>query len=66
MQRDLDNLKEMLSGQITFDTNILTNIFNPDEPLVSIYFVWQIKNIFFNLIYSFICLNILLVRYLEL
>jgi hypothetical protein len=27
MQKDLDNLKEMLSGQITFDTNILSNLF---------------------------------------
>lgn len=35
MQKDLDNLKEMLSGQITFDSNILSNLFNPDEPLAS-------------------------------
>ena len=35
MQKDLDNLKEMLSGQITFDTNILSNLFSPDEPLAS-------------------------------
>lgn len=35
MQKDLDNLKEMLSGQITFDTNILSNLFNPEEPLAS-------------------------------
>lgn len=35
MQKDLDNLKEMLSGQITFDANILSNLFNPDEPLAS-------------------------------
>lgn len=35
MQKDLDNLKEMLSGQITFDTNILSNIFNPEEPLAA-------------------------------
>jgi len=35
MQKDLDNLKEMLSGQITFDTNILSNFFSPDEPLAS-------------------------------
>ena len=35
MQKDLDNLKEMLSGQITFDSNILSNLFNPEEPLAS-------------------------------
>lgn len=37
MQKDLDNLKDILSGQITFDHNILSNLFNPEEPLSSIF-----------------------------
>ncbi|QQP55630.1 Heat shock factor proteinlike, partial [Caligus rogercresseyi] len=35
MQRDLDNLKDILSGQVTLDTSIISNIFNPEEPLYS-------------------------------
>ncbi|CAB4055169.1 unnamed protein product [Lepeophtheirus salmonis] len=35
MQKDLDNLKDILSGQVTLDTSIISNIFNPEEPLYS-------------------------------
>lgn len=34
MQKDLDSLKEVLSGQITLDTSLFANIFAKDEPLV--------------------------------
>ena len=34
MQKDLDNLKDLLSGQITLDSNLISNLFNPNEPLV--------------------------------
>ena len=33
MQKEVDNLKDILSGQITFDSNIISNLFNPNEPL---------------------------------
>ncbi len=32
-QKDLDNLKESLSGQINLDPSLLTNLFSPEEPL---------------------------------
>lgn len=35
MQKEIDNLKDILSGQITLDPNIVTNLFNPDEPLAA-------------------------------
>jgi len=33
MQRELDNLKDLLSGQITLDTSLVSSLFNPDESL---------------------------------
>ncbi len=38
MQKDLDNLKDVLSGQITLDSSIISNLFSPDEPLNNSYF----------------------------
>ena len=34
MQKEIDNLKDILSGQITLDSNIISNLFNPNEPLI--------------------------------
>jgi len=34
-QKDLESLKDVLSGQITLDTSLLNNIFSADELLVS-------------------------------
>ena len=31
MQKDLDNLKEMLSGQITLDTSLVSSLFSSDS-----------------------------------
>ena len=36
MQKDIDNLKDMLSGQITLDSNLISNLFNPNEPLFNL------------------------------
>lgn len=36
MQKDLDNLKDILSTQITLDSNLISNLFSPEEPLSSI------------------------------
>lgn len=33
MTKDLDNLKDMLSGQITLDPGLISSIFNPEEPM---------------------------------
>lgn len=35
--KDLDNLKDILSGQITLDPNLITNIFNPEDSFSSLY-----------------------------
>ena len=35
MTKDLDNLKDMLSGQITLDPGLISSIFNPEEPIFS-------------------------------
>ena len=32
-QKELDNLKDLLSGQINLDSSFLTTLFNPEEPL---------------------------------
>ena len=37
VQKDLDHLKEMLSGQITLDSSLISNLFNPDESLSSLF-----------------------------
>lgn len=34
MEKDLNNLKDILSGQITFDHSLITNLFNPEEPFI--------------------------------
>jgi len=36
MQRELDNLKDLLSGQITLDTSLVTSLFSPDDNLSTI------------------------------
>lgn len=33
MQQELDNLKEILSGQITLDTSLVSSLFSPEEQL---------------------------------
>ena len=33
MQKEIDNLKDVLSGQITLDSSLISNLFNPNEPL---------------------------------
>ena len=33
LQKDLDNLKELLSGQVTLDPNFISSLFSPDDPL---------------------------------
>ena len=33
MQTEIDHLKDILSGQITLDSNLISNLFNPNEPL---------------------------------
>ena len=38
MQKDIDNLKDMLSGQITLDSSLISNLFNPNEPLFNLNF----------------------------
>jgi hypothetical protein len=38
MQKDIDNLKDILSGQITLDSSLISNLFNPNEPLSNSYF----------------------------
>ena len=37
VQKDLDHLKDMLSGQITLDSSLISNLFNPDESLSSLF-----------------------------
>ena len=37
VQKDLDHLKDMLSGQITLDSSLISNLFNPDESLASLF-----------------------------
>ena len=37
VQKDLDHLKDMLSGQITLDSSLITNLFNPDESLATLF-----------------------------
>lgn len=32
MQKEIDNLKDILSGQITLDSSLISNLFNPNEP----------------------------------
>ena len=36
MQKDIDNLKDMLSGQITLDSSLISNLFNPNEPFFNL------------------------------
>jgi len=36
MQKDLDNLRDILSGQVTVDSNFISSLFNPDDPLPNI------------------------------
>lgn len=36
MQRELDNLKDLLSGQITLDTSLVTSLFSPEDNLSTI------------------------------
>ena len=33
MENKLENLKDLFSGQITMDPNIISSLFNPNEPL---------------------------------
>ena len=33
LQNDLDNLKDILSGQVTLDSNFVTSLFTPDDPI---------------------------------
>lgn len=35
MQRELDNLKDLLSGQITLDTSLVTSLFSPEDSVSS-------------------------------
>ena len=35
VQKDLDNLKEILSGQITLDTSLVSSLFNADSDTVN-------------------------------
>jgi len=35
MQKELDSLKEILSGQITLDTSLVSNLFSPDQENIS-------------------------------
>jgi len=35
MQRELDNLKDLLSGQITLDTSLVTSLFSPEDNVSS-------------------------------
>lgn len=35
-QKELDNLKDFLSGQVTIDSNFLSSLFNPDDPYPNI------------------------------
>ena len=37
VQKDLDHLKDMLSGQITLDSSLISNLFNPDESLSALF-----------------------------
>jgi len=37
MQKELDNLKDILSGQITLDSNIISNLFSPNENHLGFY-----------------------------
>lgn len=37
LQKDLDNLKDILSGQITFDNNFITSLFNPEDSIPNFY-----------------------------
>ncbi len=36
MQKEIDNLKDILSGQITLDSSLISNLFNPNEPLFNL------------------------------
>merc|ERR1712029_1104574 len=38
MQTEIDNLKDILSGQITLDSSLISNLFNPNEPLMTMNF----------------------------
>jgi len=37
VQKDLDHLKDLLSGQITLDSSLISNLFNPDESLSALF-----------------------------
>ncbi len=37
-QKEIDNLKDVLSGQVNIDPSLLTNLFSPEEPLPNMMF----------------------------
>ena len=37
MQKELDNLKDILSGQITLDSTLVSSLFNVDDGLPNMY-----------------------------
>ncbi len=36
-QREIDKLQDMIAGQVNIDPSLLTNLFNPEEPLSNLY-----------------------------
>lgn len=37
VQKDLDNLKDLLSGQVTFDSSLISSLFSPEDPLPNLF-----------------------------